>query len=78
MPYYHPMMHPFIGIGIGLFWLIIAIGVAYLIYRLIKSEKILVTSRPVIRTAEDILSERYSKGELTREQYMQMKEDLKN
>ena len=73
MPYYHPMMHPFIGIGIGLFWLIIVIGVAYLIYRLIKSEKILLTSRPVIRTAEDILSERYSKGELTREQYMQMK-----
>ena len=73
MPYYHPMMHPFIGIGIGLFWLIIVIGVAYLIYRLIKSEKILVPSRPVIRTAEDILSERYSKGELTREQYMQMK-----
>jgi xanthine/uracil/vitamin C permease (AzgA family) len=42
MPYYHPMMHPFIGIGIGLFWLIIVIGVAYLIYGLIKSERILV------------------------------------
>ena len=78
MPYYHPMMHPFIGIGIGLFWLIILIGVAYLIYRLIKSEKILVPSRQIIRTAEDILAERYAKGELTREQYMQMKEDLKN
>ena len=78
MPYYHPMMHPFIGIGIGLFWLIILIGVAYLIYRLIKSEKILVPSRPIIRTAEDILAERYAKGGLTREQYMQMKEDLKN
>ena len=71
------MMHPFMGIGIGLFWLIIAIVVAYLIYKLIKSEKILVPSRPVIRSAEDILSERYAKGELTREQYMQMKEDLK-
>ena len=77
MPYYHSMMHPFMGIGIGLFWLIIAIVVAYLIYKLIKSEKILVPSRPVIRSAEDILSERYAKGELTREQYMQMKEDLK-
>ena len=77
MPYYHPMMHPFIGIGIGLFWLIILIGVAYLIYRLIKSEKILVPSRPIIRTAEDILAERYAKGELTREQYMQIKKDRK-
>ena len=78
MSYYHPMMHPVMGIGMGLFWLVAIIVVAYLIYKLIKSEKILVPSRPVIRSAEDILSERYAKGELTREQYMQMKEDLKN
>ncbi len=77
MSYYHPMMHPFIGIGIGLFWPIIVIAVAYLIYKLIKSEKILVPSRPAIRSAEDILAERYAKEELTREQYVQMKEDLK-
>jgi len=49
----------------------------YLICKLIKSEEILATIRPVIRSAEDILSERYAKGELTREQYIQMKEDLK-
>ena len=61
----------------GLFWLIVAIVVAYLIYKLIKNEKILVPSRPAIRSAEDILAERYAKGELTREQYVQMKEDLK-
>src|SRR5271157_435443 len=73
MSYYHPMMHPFIVIGIGLFWLIVAIVVAYLIYKLIKNEKILVPSRPAIRSAEDILAERYAKGE----QYVQMKEDLK-
>lgn len=77
MPYYHQMMHPVMGIAIGLFWLIVAIVVAYLIYNLIKSGKIFVPSRPVIRSAEDILSERYAKGEITREQYMQMKEDLK-
>jgi putative membrane protein len=73
------MMHgyPFMGFGMGLFWLIAVIVVAYFIYKLIKSEKILAPSRPVIRSAEDILSERYAKGELTREQYMQMKEDLK-
>jgi hypothetical protein len=62
------MMHPVMGIGMGLFWLIAVLVVAYLIYKLIKSEKILVPSRPVIRSAEDILSERYAKGELTREQ----------
>ncbi len=75
MPYYH--MYPFMGFGASLVWLIAIIVVAYLIYRLIKSEKILAPSKPVIRSAEDILAERYAKGELTREQYMQMKEDLK-
>ena len=79
MPYYHSMLHcyPFMGFGMGLLWPIIVIVVAYLIYKLIKSEKILAPSRPVIKGAEDILAERYAKGELTREQYLQMKEDLK-
>ena len=42
----------------GLFWPIIVIGLAYIIYKLIKSEKIISRSRPVIRSAEDILSKR--------------------
>jgi putative membrane protein len=73
------MMHwyPFMGIGMSLFWLILVIVVAYLVYKLIKSEKILAPNRPVIKGVEDILAERYAKGELTREQYLQMKEDLK-
>ena len=73
------MMHgyPLMGFGMSLFWLIAIIVISYFIYKLIKSEKILAPSRPVIRSVEDILSERYAKGELTREQYMQMKEDLK-
>jgi uncharacterized membrane protein len=44
---------------------------------LIKSEKILAPSKSSIKSAEDLLAERYAKGELTREQYMQMKEDIK-
>jgi putative membrane protein len=75
MPFYH--MYPYMGFGTSLVWLIVIIVVAYLIYRLIKSEKILAPTRPVIRSAEDILAERYAKGELTREQYKQMMEDLK-
>ena len=75
MPYFHPMIHPFMGIGMGLLWLVLAIAVVYLIYKLIKSEKILALNRPVIRSTEDILSESYAKRELTREQYMQIKED---
>ena len=79
MPYY-PMMgwYPYMGFGMGLLWLIVIIVIAYLIYRLIKSEKILAPSKTISRNAEDILAERYAKGEITREQYMQMKEDLKS
>jgi putative membrane protein len=69
--------HPFFGFGMGLIWLIFLIVVAYLVYKLIKSERILAPSKITSKTAEDILNERYAKGELTREQYMQMKEDLK-
>ncbi len=76
MPYYH-MCYPFMGFGSSLIWLIFLIVVAYLVYKLIKSEKILAPTKPAIKGAEDILAERYAKGELTREQYMQMKEDLK-
>jgi putative membrane protein len=69
--------YPHMGLGTSLVWLIAIVVIAYLIYRLIKSEKILAPSKVSIRSAEEILNERYSKGELTREQYLQMKEDLK-
>jgi len=76
MPYYY--MHPFMGFGTGILWLVAIVVIAYLIYKLIKSEKILLPSRIASsKTAEDILDERYAKGEVTREQYMQMKEDMK-
>ncbi len=58
-------------------WLIAIIVIAYLVYRLVKSEKILVPTKPPFKNAEDILAERYAKGEITREQFMQMKEDIK-
>jgi putative membrane protein len=84
VPHYYPMMdgyysgwHPFLGLGMGIVWLIFLIAVAYLVYKLIKSGKILAPKEPSMRSAADILDERYAKGELTREQYMQMKEDLK-
>ena len=78
VPYYHMVgWYPYMGLGAHLVWLIVVIVVAYLIYKLIKSEKILAPSKIPIKNAEDILAERYAKGELTREQYMQMEEDLK-
>jgi putative membrane protein len=70
--------NPFMGFWMSLIWLIIVIIIAYLIYKLIKSEKILAPSKTIGKSAGDILAERYAKGDLTREQYMQMKEDLKD
>jgi putative membrane protein len=76
MPYYH--MYPFMGFGAGIIWLIAIAVIAYLIYRLIKDEKILAPSKIAPgKSAENILDDRYAKGELTREQYVQMKEDIK-
>jgi putative membrane protein len=78
MPYCHMFgWYPHMGFGTSLVWLIAIVVIAYLIYRLIKNEKILAPSKASIKSAEDILNERYAKGELTREQYLQMKEDLK-
>jgi putative membrane protein len=74
MPYY-PMMewYPLMGFWMNLIWLIVIFAIAYFIYKQIKSGKIIESGK----SAEDLLAERYAKGELTREQYMQMKEDIK-
>jgi putative membrane protein len=75
LPYYHMMNHyPFLWTS--LMWVLVVIVVMYLIYRLIKSEKILVPDKKP-RSAEDILIERYAKGELTRDQFMQIRGDIK-
>jgi putative membrane protein len=71
-------MYPFMGFGTGIIWLIVIAVIAYLIYKLIKEEKIFAPTKIASgKSAEDILNERYAKGELTREQFMQMKEDIK-
>lgn len=76
MPYYH--MYPFFGFGTGIIWLVAIAIIAYLVYKLINEGKILASSKVVSgEGAEDILNERYAKGELTREQFVQMKEDIK-
>jgi uncharacterized membrane protein len=78
MPYDHMMYYyPFMGFWTSLIWLVGIAIVAYLIYKLIKSEKILAPSKPLIKSTQDLLEERYVKGELTREQFLQMKDDIK-
>ena len=41
-----PYQSPFMGFGMGLIWLIFLIVVAYFVYKLIKSERILSTPKP--------------------------------
>jgi len=75
---YNHMMNwsPFNGFFMGIIGLIIVIVIAHFIYKLVKGEKIFVPDEPSSESAEDILAERYINEELTREQYMQMKEDI--
>jgi len=78
MPYYHMMdYYPFMGFWTSLVWLVVMVVVAYFVYKLIKTEKIFAPQKPSLKNAADILDERYAKGELTREQYVQIKEDIK-
>jgi putative membrane protein len=62
-----------VGLGIlhmALFWVLVILGIVVLVKWLAGS-----TPRSETR-AIDILKERYAKGELTRDQFEQMKRDL--
>ena len=67
------------GMGLGwffmiIFWVLIILGIMYLIR--------LTVGRGVKKQAEEspleILKRRYAKGEITREEFEKMKDDLKN
>ena len=63
-----------IGLGVfhmGLFWILVILGIVVLVKWLASSGASRTASR-----ALDILKERYAKGELTREQFDQMKRDV--
>jgi len=64
---------PFMG-----FWIIgIIIGIGLLIvYLIIKSEE--TEEKEIMTDAQKILDERYAKGEMTRKEYIQAKEDIKD
>ena len=63
-----------IGLGIlhmGLFWILVILGIVVLVKWLAGGG-----APQAEKRALDILKERYAKGELTREQFEQMKRDL--
>ena len=66
--------------GIGMifgfiFFILIVIGVIFLIIWLVKRSGYSTTEKPSTKSIE-VLKERYAKGELTKEQYENMKKDL--
>ena len=74
-------MHGDYGLGMGfgfgwiftiLFWLLIIVGVFYLIKALTKGTK----KDDTGESALDILNKRYARGEITKEEYEKMKEDI--
>ena len=65
----------------GLLWLVLVIlpwiGIIFLIiYLITRKEKHIQVS--ALKDAQEILDERYAKGEITKEEYEQKKKDIKN
>ena len=63
-------------IGLGWFfmiilWVLVILGVVYLFRALVDTEK-----KGSEETAVDILKKRYAKGEITREEFERIREDL--
>ncbi len=65
-----PMMH--YGYGGWIMWLILAIGIAAVIYFIVQAQR----GGSVRETPLEILKKRYAKGEITKEEYDRMKRDL--
>lgn len=72
MGYYGGMAGPWMLLPI-LFWMLVLAGIGFLVYAFVRR-------RPVGSGAPDdplrALSARYARGEIDREQYLRMREDL--
>jgi putative membrane protein len=64
----------FLGPLFGILLLALLIAAGFAIFRWLVSEGGSPSSR--VRTARDILDERYAKGEIEREEYMRRRQDL--
>jgi putative membrane protein len=65
-----PMMH--YGYGGWFMWLILVMVVAIAVYFIVQAQR----GGSVRETPLEILKKRYAKGEITKEQYDRMKQDL--
>jgi putative membrane protein len=62
------------GHGVGYLWIIVLIIIGVVVYWIIQNEKS--TSEGDKEAPLDILKRRYAKGEITKEQYEEMKKKL--
>ena len=63
----------FVFLMMTIFWIIVIFIIGYVIYLLLKNAKIIGAERS---TAADILKKRYAKGEITKEQFEEMKKNI--
>jgi len=59
-----------------IFWLAILIIAAWLIYRIVTDGRLRRGEGSSFETPLDIVKKRYARGEITKEQFEQMKKDL--
>lgn len=68
------------GGGFGMIlWLVVLVAIIWLIVRMTQQNSEQSGPRQILpkeESALDVLKKRYARGEITREQYQQMKEDL--
>ena len=66
----YPFMHGFGAIFMILFWLLLIVIVFYLVKKSLSASG-------GQETAEEILKKRYARGEISKEEFGQMKKDLR-
>lgn len=62
----------------ALFWLLILLGIVFVVWFLIDSARRAIAGQPALphETPLQVLQKRYARGEITREQYLEMKREL--
>ena len=69
-------MMGFGGFGMIFFWVIVIVGIVWLVQAVGGSNLQLPTQPKGEQSAREILDQRYARGELDREEYDNMKQDL--
>ncbi|MBD3183194.1 SHOCT domain-containing protein [Candidatus Poribacteria bacterium] len=73
MGYYYDSMHGYGGVLAIIFWILLIVGLVLLIIWGVRSTE---TRNKNNETALDILKKRYAKGDISKEEYEQLKRDI--